>query len=421
MVIFVLTAQSISAQIQCDSIYKIESSADTIEFKMRTFNCGARDIIIDFYTYTIPDMLSVWDTQMDTFILGDIWLPISNYPAPPGSVVIDGPAIITPQGIAYTTFPNVPFDTFAGTEGLARYIIPQAEFDSITIKVVGNDDPQTAFDFIVYCVNPPDYEHPVVIVDTLVCSGINTPDSLLVPNICIDTLYITNYTDGGLVLDDYVVDVCFGDSITPYPLHDTLLYPDYVLNTEPIYIDDVITIEYVVYDGFCSQVGTITYEPIYELSAGDTLIVADAGELIEVDICGFDLVFTELDNLFGCTYGTVVYEDTTYDVQMYNGVGCIYSYVIDVEVYEQIYIPNAFSPNGDGNNDVFYAQMSDNVIAFDLQLYDRYGQLIHVGQNEWDGKVDGMVVNSGVYVYVFEFTLDNGKVLTIKGDVTVYK
>jgi len=420
--IFVLTAQLTKAQIECDSVYFIQTNFDTIEFKIKTYNCDARDYIVDFYSYTIPDKLEIWDTKADTFIMGDTWLPISNFPAPPGEPVIDGPAIITPDGIALTPFVNVPFDTMnAGSEGLARYLLPQAEYDSLTIKVIGNEDPQTAFSFISYCIPPPDYVHQVVFFDTLICNGQTGADTLYQSGLCADTMFISNYTDGGIELDDYELEICYGLEVVPEPLHDTIQYPDYYINTEPIQITDVINIEYVVYDGFCSATGTITYEPIYYVVAGDTTIIAEYGEQIEVGLCGYEEVYTDLELLYGCVYGGQVYEDATYEAQMYNGEGCVYTYTIDVEVYEQIYIPNAFTPNGDGNNDIFYAQMGDNVISYELQVYDRWGAKVFEGQSEWNGQHNGVDVNSGVFVYIYTFVFDNGKVLTIKGDVTVVR
>ena len=421
-VIFVLTAALTKAQIQCDTLYQVMSLEDTIEFKIKTFNCGARDYIIDFYTYIIPDKLEIWDTKADTLILGDVWLPDGPFPAPPNEPVINGPAIITPDGITYGFFGSVPFDTLVqGSVGLARYIIPQAEYDSLTIKGISNENPQTAFDFISYCINPPDYIHPVVYKDTLICNGQSGSDSTYISGLCADTVLINNYTGGGIELQPYTIDVCYGDSITPYPLHDTILYPDYILNTEPLHITDVITIEYQVFDGFCSAIETITYNPILTVEYGDTLVVADAGDQIQVPLCGFDEVFTELSNLYSCVYGAVVYQDTAYEVIMYNGTGCIYEYMVDVEVYEQIYIPNIFSPNSDGVNDVFAAQMSNNVISYELQVYDRWGKRLFRGQEAWNGKAGPYDVNPGTYVYIYTFVFDNDKQLTISGDVTVWR
>jgi gliding motility-associated-like protein len=75
----------------------------------------------------------------------------------------------------------------------------------------------------------------------------------------------------------------------------------------------------------------------------------------------------------------------------------------------RLYIPNAFSPNNDGVNDVFYAQgvflqnlTGHPLVDYSLKIYDRWGGLvfesddIHKG---WDGTIDGVLAEIGVYIY----------------------
>jgi gliding motility-associated-like protein len=73
-----------------------------------------------------------------------------------------------------------------------------------------------------------------------------------------------------------------------------------------------------------------------------------------------------------------------------------------------VYAPNAFSPNGDGKNDVFYVYGPvDEISRFQLQVFDRWGTLIFETkdiQQGWDGRIDGSLAPSGVYVWVADFT-----------------
>ena len=67
----------------------------------------------------------------------------------------------------------------------------------------------------------------------------------------------------------------------------------------------------------------------------------------------------------------------------------------------KFYIPNAFTPNGDGLNDTF-GVIGEGVIDYNIQIYDRWGKLIFQsnGSNaEWDGTFENKVVPTGVYVY----------------------
>ncbi len=94
-----------------------------------------------------------------------------------------------------------------------------------------------------------------------------------------------------------------------------------------------------------------------------------------------------------------------------------------------IYIPNVFSPNDDGNNEIFHVFAKDNTIDIinSLQIYTRWGELVfevydfppNDPQFGWDGYHRGELVNSGVFVYWTEVELINGEKIILKGDVTV--
>jgi gliding motility-associated-like protein len=94
-----------------------------------------------------------------------------------------------------------------------------------------------------------------------------------------------------------------------------------------------------------------------------------------------------------------------YDVQLItiDLNGCIDSILhrIEIKPTSNIYIPNAFTPNGDLTNDYFKVY-SYNVVAMQLQIYDRWGIKIYESNDFngiWDGKVDGNPAQSDTYVY----------------------
>ena len=420
-----LTLTSINAQVKCDSLYFVQTPDDTIEFSLRTYNCFNRSYMVDFYTFSVPDQIQVWDKVEDTMIVGGVWLPDDTlYSTTPGEIRTDGPIIQTYKD-QFTYEPNlccIPFDTTnAGhSKGWSRVIINQVQADCLLIKFIANEVNTTAFNFLSYCINEPDYEHPLVIYDTLVCNGQTGADTMFNTSICADTLYITNYTSGGLELDDYVVDVCVGDSVNVVALHDTTLYPDYLIVGEDFVMEDLTTLTYIVYDGFCSQTATITYNPIYTLPYGDTSLIVEYGDQIEIPLCGFVNVFTELELLYDCVYGAQMYEDTEL-IALLTNEGCIYEYIINVEVIGLIYIPNVFSPNNDGNNDRFYAFMPDDVTSYSLEIYDRWGALVWSKPDEWDGTTEGEPASAGTYVYVYRFIIRKRKVLIVSGDVTLVR
>ena len=108
---------------------------------------------------------------------------------------------------------------------------------------------------------------------------------------------------------------------------------------------------------------------------------------------------------------------------------CNYSDSVTITVNELIceppvvYIPNAFSPNGDGLNDQFHVR-GTHIREVDLKVYNRWGEKVFETQNPeqgWDATHNGNPVESGVYVYhVNVICLDDQRYFE-KGNVTVIK
>jgi gliding motility-associated-like protein len=87
-------------------------------------------------------------------------------------------------------------------------------------------------------------------------------------------------------------------------------------------------------------------------------------------------------------------------------------------------LPNAFSPNGDGRNDVLHVKTSDVPRSFNLQIFNRYGQKVFESRDinaGWDGSLAGQVAESGAYVYVMVITTSTGTVIKNKGTVMLVR
>jgi gliding motility-associated-like protein len=96
----------------------------------------------------------------------------------------------------------------------------------------------------------------------------------------------------------------------------------------------------------------------------------------------------------------------------------------------EVFVPNAFSPNGDGWNDDFKPFFKMDYIkieSYDFRLFNRWGSLVFASQNvaeAWDGNFRGRPCESGVYVWTITVqVLLNGKVTTkqLSGDVTIIR
>ena len=89
---------------------------------------------------------------------------------------------------------------------------------------------------------------------------------------------------------------------------------------------------------------------------------------------------------------------------------------------QRIQIPNAFTPNGDGVNDVFKALGEGPELIASLSIYDRWGEKVYARQGNvsWDGTIDGQPAMSDVYVYIIEVACGTDKVRRV-GEVTVLR
>jgi gliding motility-associated-like protein len=89
----------------------------------------------------------------------------------------------------------------------------------------------------------------------------------------------------------------------------------------------------------------------------------------------------------------------------------------------KIFVPNAFSPNGDGLNDTWHIY-GNSISKLVVTVWNQYGQKIFESrsqQNDWDGTYKGKVQPIGVYVYHLEVTFQDGTSLTKDGDINIVR
>ena len=93
----------------------------------------------------------------------------------------------------------------------------------------------------------------------------------------------------------------------------------------------------------------------------------------------------------------------------------------EVVPYMSIYIPNSFTPNGDGMNDTFGAY-GEAINDFKMQVFNRWGQVVFESSsfnNRWDGTFDGVQVPQGSYAYRVTAKGLTGKSSTKDGTVNI--
>jgi gliding motility-associated-like protein len=119
----------------------------------------------------------------------------------------------------------------------------------------------------------------------------------------------------------------------------------------------------------------------------------------------------------------------SYIVTVTDSNGCAASKNFDIDptgisCYEpHVYVPNIFSPNGDGNNDVLYIH-GQRVTEVEMYIYDRWGEKVFATGDltkGWDGTFRGKNCDPGVFYYFLKVTFDNDESLKTQGSITLVR
>ena len=123
---------------------------------------------------------------------------------------------------------------------------------------------------------------------------------------------------------------------------------------------------------------------------------------------------------------------TTYVVTASNKYGCTASDTVLVKLncsQGRVRIPNVFTPDNNGKNDVFYVKGSGAGIIKSFRIYGRWGEMVFERKNiaiddrsaGWNGYVNGQPALPGAYVYVVEFICDTGEPFELRGSVLLLR
>ena len=122
--------------------------------------------------------------------------------------------------------------------------------------------------------------------------------------------------------------------------------------------------------------------------------------------------------------------DITYIAIAENSYGCKAADTINIKIFcksSQVFIPNAFTPDGDGINDVLMVRASGILMVKTFKVFNRFGQIVfeknnfspNVSSLGWDGRVNGKVSSTEVFIYTAEVVCENGVSFTYKGNTTL--
>ena len=157
----------------------------------------------------------------------------------------------------------------------------------------------------------------------------------------------------------------------------------------------------------------------------------DLVPLISPDVT--QVTWSPTGSIFRNTYPAISIkpnQTTQYTVEVKNSGGCMARDNVTVYVIcngANVFIPNTFSPNGDGANDIFYPRGTGLFKIKTLRLFNRWGEVVFekssFNPNDptfgWDGTYKGVKLGADVFVYMIDIMCDNYSVLTYKGNVTL--
>lgn len=127
------------------------------------------------------------------------------------------------------------------------------------------------------------------------------------------------------------------------------------------------------------------------------------------------------------TTTTLYIDDTTYTVMLVaiNVDGCVDTLYLSINAYSpfSLFIPNVFSPNGDGTNDEFKV-VASGIETMTMVVTDRWGTEVNSFSDVnsfWDGKKNGKDCSEGTYFYIFKCTKQGGGDFEQHGTVTLLR
>ncbi|MNY30342.1 hypothetical protein D3C86_1644460 [compost metagenome] len=135
-------------------------------------------------------------------------------------------------------------------------------------------------------------------------------------------------------------------------------------------------------------------------------------------------MFYDPDNQYARTFP--ITEPGTFKVIGIDEYGCKDTASIDLEVKYPLdpIMPNAFTPNGDGKNDVFGLTNAKFQKLLRFEIYNRWGQQVFNTidpMKGWDGNFEGNPCAQAVYSYIITVELPNKELKTYKGTVTLFR
>ncbi|MBK7127910.1 MAG: gliding motility-associated C-terminal domain-containing protein [Crocinitomicaceae bacterium] len=233
------------------------------------------------------------------------------------------------------------------------------------------------------------------------------------------------------------VSICIGDSIQITALNNgyAITWSD-GQSGETVYLfPDTTTVFYVTATnplcGFATDSIRIIVNEVPYVLAGDDTLIGIGGEVELWAESDPDVTYSWIPEPMECLTENcsqiydVPDQATVYVVIVTDPIGCQNSdsVLVDINGYMEVFVPNIFSPNGDGHNDLLVVN-GPRLFNYYIQIYDRWGKLVFESTEQkdyWDGKMNGAELAPQTFVYMLRGETVLGDQISQEGNVTIIK
>lgn len=390
----------------CDSIHILNLTVEQQKRDSVTLSlCAGESVTVGAHTYNATGVYTDTISTSTCDSIHVLNLTVADYKRDSISVVLCAGDSLNIQGKVYT-ISGVHYDTL-GTATCDSIFVLNVQ----VLPVMQQSVSQSICRGDSIAVGGIYYSSTGVYIDTLTSSA--GCDSVLILNLLV--------TD--IKHDTIEANVCAGESI---------IVEGTAYTQAGVYNDTFTTTT-------CDSVRTVIIymheKPVIQLSPTDTVVMA--GEAYEL-IIQSDSIYSytwytpigvSLTQTSAATALATAYNSGWVLLQASNRHGCVVSDSVFVEVnycHESVFVPNAFSPNGDGNNDEF--RIYGRCIALEqVQVFNRWGEKVWETpdiEKGWNGYYKGQLQLPGVYVYVvtyFSTAKQEGEAQLLKGSLTLIR
>lgn len=213
---------------------------------------------------------------------------------------------------------------------------------------------------------------------------------------------------------------------------ERLVYTDISLGTHTLTVIDANgCVLQVPFEFTAPEESFVDLGPDLFIQLGDSVLLQ-----FRTDLASYDTLIWEttgpLPQPGAATQWVAPRETQRYRLTLVTPEGCRVTDEVLITVGRdyRIYVPSGFSPNGDGFNDLIFPFGGKEVVrVIRWRIYDRWGNLVHDRGGlppgdpalGWDGRFDGRPLNPAVFVYQLEIEIEDGRTLTLYGDLALVR